>query len=254
MTEIGVERLGAGDGEKDRAQRDETDLAVVQQEHDRVERIEGEQDLRPGGHMGDAGDRDHHEPQHHDGAEEGRDLGGAARLHRKQHDQDRHGQGHDVGVEGGRGDLETFDRGQDRERRRDHGVAVEQRRADDAAQRDDIGAPAQRALRQRHQGERSALPVVVGPQQHDDVFERDGDDQRPQDERQDAEYGRRVHRAAGLDGGGDRLAQRIERAGADVAVDDADAADREAQEGGLEVRGAVPVERNGRGRGAGRRH
>ena len=99
---------------------------------------------------------------------------------------------------------------------------------------------AERALRQRHQRQRAALAVVVGAQQDHDVFERDDDDQRPEDQRQDAEHRLARRRAAGADRGQHRLAKRVERAGADVAVDDADAAERQRPEAGC-GRDAVAV-------------
>ena len=43
MAEIGIERFGAGDGEKHRAERDEADDAVMEHEGDGVERIERQQ-------------------------------------------------------------------------------------------------------------------------------------------------------------------------------------------------------------------
>ena len=57
----------------------------------------------------------------------------AAPLDHEQHDQDderRSGRPH--GVQLRRRDLEALDRGQHRDRRRDHAVAVEQRGAEDA--------------------------------------------------------------------------------------------------------------------------
>ena len=46
MAEIGIKRLGAGDGEKHRAQRHETDDAVMNHEGDGMDRIERKQALR----------------------------------------------------------------------------------------------------------------------------------------------------------------------------------------------------------------
>src|SRR5262245_5476643 len=136
-----------------------------------------------------------------------------------------------------------------------HRIAVEQRRADDAAQHDRAAATAERALRQRHQGERAALALVVGPQQDQHVFERDGDDQRPEDQREHAEHRFTRRRAVVADGGGDRLTERVERAGTDVAVDDPDAADGESPERALGTALAVAVDRDralmGRGDGMG---
>ncbi len=240
MAEIGVERLRAGDGKEHGAQRDEPDHAVPGEELHGIDRIEGQQDLRIAGDEPYSGDGDGDEPQRGDRTEERRDPGGAARLHGEQHDQDHDGQRHDVVVEGGGDELEALDRGQHRQRRRDHGVAIEQRRADDAAEHDRARALAQRALRQRHEGERAALPLVVRPQQDEHVFERDHHDQRPEDQREHAEHGVAGQGAAG----GcrvDSFAKCIERARADVAVDDADAPDGQRPETGARPRLAVTV-------------
>ena len=43
MAEVGIERLGAGDGEKHRAERDEADDAMMNHERDGMERIERKQ-------------------------------------------------------------------------------------------------------------------------------------------------------------------------------------------------------------------
>src|SRR6266550_1725504 len=96
--------------------------------------------------------------------------------------------------------------------------------ADRAEEKQNGRAAPERALRQRHQGERPTLPVVVGAQQDQHIFERDDDDQRPKDQREDAEHGRGRHFTA-RGRGNDRFAEGIEWAGTDVAVDDADAAD-----------------------------
>ena len=194
MSEIGIERLGAGDGEEHRAERIQADHAVLQQEIDAVERIERPQHAGIAGDPDEPGQRDRHEPDQHDRAEQGRDFGGAARLHREQHEQDDDRQRHDIFVERRRRDIDAFDRGQHRQCRRDDGIAIEQRRADDAEQRDDAGGladAADGARGQRHQRERAALPVVVGAQQDHDVFQRDDDEQRPQDQRHHAEHGLR---------------------------------------------------------------
>ena len=96
--------------------------------------------------------------------------------------------------------------------------------------------PAERARGQRHQRQRAAFAVVVGAQQDQHVFGGDDQEQRPDDQRQDAEHHRLARRIAGPDRRQHRLAQRVERAGADVAVDDADAAERERPEAGLDRR------------------
>ena len=139
------------------------------------------------------------------------------------------GERHDVVLERRRHELETFDRRQHRDRRRDHGVAEEHRGADHAEHQHERRAPAERARRERRERERAALAVVVGAQQDQHVFERDDDDQRPQDHRQHAEHDLARDRP-GSGGRHHRLAERVERARADVAIDDADAAERQRPE------------------------
>jgi hypothetical protein len=57
--------------------------------------------------------------------EECGDTRGAVRLDRKQRHQDQQGQRHDIMLEGHGDELDAFDRGQHRQRRRNHRVAVE---------------------------------------------------------------------------------------------------------------------------------
>ena len=120
------------------------------------------------------------------------------------------------------GALMPFERAQHRDRRRDRAVAVEQRRAENA-DRDDADALAVLDAEERHQRENAALAVVVGAHDDGHVLDRRGDDERPDDEREHAERDVRRGRAArpverGLEG--------VERARADVAVDDAERAER----------------------------
>ncbi len=68
---------------------------------------------------------------------------------------------------------------------------------------------------------------------------------RPQDQRENAEHGLRRGLGRTAAGGNDGLTQRVERAGADVAVDDADAAQHQGLEGGGGMHFSMTV---GRGR------
>jgi hypothetical protein len=86
---------------------------------------------------------------------------------------------------------------------------------------------AERALRQRHQRQGPALTLVVGSHHEDDVLDRHHDDQRPEDEADHAEHG---HIAGAMADVAQRFAHRVERAGADVAEDDAHGADRQRPE------------------------
>ncbi len=83
-------------------------------------------------------------------------------------------------------DLQSLDRRQHRDRRRDRAVAVEQGRAD---QPDDEQQRLPRAglrvpgAEQRQHGDDAALAAVVGPQDQHRVFQRHDQDQRPKDQR-----------------------------------------------------------------------
>jgi hypothetical protein len=65
---------------------------------------------------------------------------------------------------------------------------------------------------------KAALTAVVGAHDQNGVFERDDHDQRPEDDRHDAHDGFGREWSGGVCG----LLERIERAGADIAVDDAE--------------------------------
>ena len=72
------------------------------------------------------------EPDDHDGTEQPSHPVGAVPLNQKQSDQDHDGDRHDVRLEQRRGDFQTLDRAEHGDGRRDHAVAVEQRRPEDA--------------------------------------------------------------------------------------------------------------------------
>jgi hypothetical protein len=80
-----------------------------------------------------------------------------------------------------------------------------------------------------HQCERSAFPVVVGAEQDNHVLHRDDEDQRPDDEREDAENRLFSNRPLAAAGRQYRFTKGIERARADVAIDDTDRAKHQRQ-------------------------
>ena len=143
-------------------------------------------------------------------------------------DDDRHRQRQDVGLEQRRRDVQPFNRAEHGDRRRDHAVAVQQRRAEDAQQHErGLAAPGPFGQKRR-QREDAPLALVVGPHHDHDVLDGDDDDQRVQDQREDAQdvfvggrYGMRAEEA---------LPNRVQRTGADVSVDDSDGGQRERQE------------------------
>src|SRR5262249_13004826 len=72
------------------------------------------------------------------------------------------GAGHPVGREAGGRDVQPLERAQDRDRGRDDAVAVDQRRAEEAAQDERPVSPPPAQARARHQSQDPALAMVVG--------------------------------------------------------------------------------------------
>ena len=120
-------------------------------------------------------------------------------------------------------DVEPFEGAQYRDRRRDDAVAVEQRRPEQS--HDDEGAPAFGPVRagHRHQRQDAAFAVVVGAHDEQAIFDGNGNDQRPEDQRQTSE--RRIRGKMPARRTDDRL-QRIERAGSEIAIDDPERGER----------------------------
>ena len=122
-------------------------------------------------------------------------------------------------VEIRRHELQAFHRAQHRDRRRDH-ASQKNSAVPASAQPTSTCGPARHVtelpLREREQREDATLALVVRSHHDHDVFQRDRDRERPEDERQHAENRRRVVRARGLQ----RFLQRVQRARADVSVDD----------------------------------
>ena len=92
-----------------------------------------------------------------------------------------------VRFESGSGDLEAFHRRQNRNRRGDQRVAVEQRGADDAEHDDGEALAPERARGKRHQSQRSTFAFVVGAEEDQHIFDGNNEDQCPNDQRKDAE-------------------------------------------------------------------
>ena len=84
VAHVGVERLGAGDGEDDRGQREERNVEVPEDERQRVGRRQRLEDLRVVDDAPDAEGADRDEPQDHHRPEEAADLGRAVALNHEQ--------------------------------------------------------------------------------------------------------------------------------------------------------------------------
>src|SRR4051794_945948 len=230
VAHVGVQGLGAGDHQDDRAHGHERDARMIEDEEDGVRGRQPLDDRGLGDDPADAGHGEGAEPQQRHWAEQRPDPAGAETLHGEEHREDDRRHRHDDMAQGGLDDADPLDGGQHADRRRDQGIAVEQRQAEDAEhhQRRTLSAAAGvEPARQRGQGHHAALAVVVGPHEDADVLDRDDQGDRPEHHRDhavDVALGR-AHRPV-VDRE-DRL-QRVERAGADVAEHDAERGEHQA--------------------------
>jgi hypothetical protein len=207
----------------------------------RVARIDGEQHLGTARDTDDAEHGDGHEPQQHDRAEGAAHDRRSAVLDGEQSDQDRDRHRQHIGLEDRGADIEPFQRAEHRDRRGDDAVAIDQRGAEQP--HDHVGAAGTGAAgaNRRHEREDAALAVIVGAHHQHAILDRDRDHERPEDQRQAAEGRLGIEPSA--ERLGDRL-QRVERAGAEIAVDDAERGQR--RRGRQRLRGARGFRRLGR--------
>ncbi len=256
MAHVGVERLGAGDGQHDRAEGPEDAQPLIGDEAVGVDRVDG---VEHGGMLGDlpqAEHAQHQEPDQHDRPEQPADIGRAARLQQEQGDQDQSASGTTNGVKAGATAERPSTALITEIGRGDDGVAVEQRQADHGQQGDGVPDVAALAVQpmggKRRQREHAALALVVGAHDQGDVLDGDGERYRPEQHRQDAQHvlGRRRHAGPVQEG----LAKGIDRAGADVAEHHPQRADDQPGGGGLVMGRSRDVGGDGRWSKGGRGH
>ena len=130
MPHVRVQRLGAGQRQHHRAQRDESEPTMLDQEDKCGKRVQRRQDARRLLNVERADDSQYHEPEHHDGPEDRTDARGPAFLHDEEPDEDRERDRHDVRLELRGRNLQALDRTEHRNGRRDHAVPVEKRSAE----------------------------------------------------------------------------------------------------------------------------
>ena len=177
MAHVGVQGLGPGDRENDRAQCEEGDGRVLHGELHGVDGRQGAQDLRVLDNAPNAACGDRREPDDHHRSEEPAHRRRSTALHREQQGEDDHGDGnHEVGQLRAH-NLQPLDSGQHRDRRGDHAVAEKQRGTEDAQAGEKGGgtnvSPAV-AAQKGDEGHHTAFAVVVGP--HDEQHVGEGDD------------------------------------------------------------------------------
>jgi len=219
---VGVQGLASGDGQEHGPQHQESRPAVAGKQLHALPRRKTRQHRGFLDDLAQAQQGQGQEPGHHDGAEDPSDLLGAVALGTEQGHQDPHGDRQDVGLEEGGGHIQAFDRAEDRDRRRDHPVPIEQRGTEQAQHHQDSEPPGRTGAglaNQRGQGQDPALPVMVRANDEEQVLHADNQEKGPQHQRQDPhDVGRRRLQAQGPTEG---LLQRIQRAGPDVSENDA---------------------------------
>ena len=180
-------------------------------------------------HLHRAQRADYAEPHHHHRAEHAAHRAGATALHGEQRHDHHRGQRQHGLLSLGQRNLNALNGRKHRNGRRDHAIAEQQAGAADADQRDGFaharihGA----ALRQRHQRQYAAFAAVIRAHDQQHVLDRHDQEQRPEYQRQAA----KDFAIAGMRVGKQRqhALQRVQRAGADVAVNHAQHANQRAQ-------------------------
>src|SRR5262245_59221257 len=197
-------------------------------------RVEREENARLAHDLRQSENGDRREPNRHDRTEHRAHAPRSELLEHEKPAQDRDRNWNDEMLERRRRDRHTFDGAEHRDRRRDDPVAVQECSAEETEDDQDpaalhVGLSALLLENERHQRENAALAAVVRTHDEDDVLHRDDEHEHPHDERQHAEdvLGRGRQREFFR---GEALLQRVERARADVAVDDAERSQREERE------------------------
>ena len=187
MAHVRIKRFRAGYAEKDGAEHEKRDPTAMNEKACRVGWAQGDEH---GGMMDqrcEAKHRDRDEPDEHDWAEGAADFGGAERLRGEKRNEDHDRQRQDEIVQFGCRDLQAFESRENGDRRGDGTIAIDQRRAE-KADRDDERALLALDAEQRHQRQYAALTVVVDAHGEGHIFDRRDNNQRPDQQREDAEY------------------------------------------------------------------
>jgi len=221
---IGVERFDARNCEDDAAEHEEATGAMRGHKRDRMNRIECRKNRRVGEDTEETGDGDREKPCDHRGAEEAPDAARPARLHGKESHEDGDRDRDEIRMHDGARDVEPFDCGDDADGGRDRAIAQEHRRADHDDRRDETEGDGRAVLLRRHrareQGENAAFTVVIDLHDERDVFETHDDNERPYQERCNAEDVAHTRRIGAADG--KARFERVEWARADIAKHDAE--------------------------------
>ena len=120
-----------------------------------------------------------------------------------------------------RNDLQPLYRREDRNRGRDNHLAIEEAAANQADNHQHGGHSGRGvAPCKGHQGQDTAFARVISAHNEGEIFNRNHQDQQPEDEGQEAKYGIALNTKAKL--AGQTFTKRIKRAGANITVDNPD--------------------------------
>jgi hypothetical protein len=175
---VGIERFAAGHDEEDRAEHCEAVPAVLAEKATAWRGIDRRQHHRVLHERRDPERGDHDEPDHHNRSEHPADAVRAVPLDREHPDQDDDRDQHHVRIEERGRHLQPFDGTEHCDGRRDHPVAVEQRRAEESHQHQRRPGAALAVVlgQQRSQRQDAALALVVGAHDDRDVLDRDDEE------------------------------------------------------------------------------
>ena len=187
----------------------------------RVARIDRLQDQRRLGDVPDPDNAERNEPERAYRTEKQADDAGAESLNHEKRDKNSGRDRHNVRLEGRGSYFQSFDGGKNRDRGRQDRVAVEQR-CSKHANAEQCGPQSwpvtDRRCRESQQRHDAAFTAIVRTQYERHVFQRNYDHQQPEDRGDATDDVLRSQWDAVL--WIERFLCGIERAGADIAVDD----------------------------------
>src|SRR4051794_24213175 len=176
MADICVERFPAGHAEEDCAQDNKSPRAVVDEKLQSMNRIDRMQDAGFIENLAAAENTDRDKPQYGHRSKNFSDAGGAAGLKKEERDQNRDRHGNYIRIKEWRREMQSFDRAQDRDRRRDHPVGIQQGRPKEPKEENKLPAPYDFAD-QGGKGENSAFAPIIRPQNQDQIFDRNDENE-----------------------------------------------------------------------------
>jgi len=233
MTHVGIEGLAARHREECATDHREGQRPGMPEIRDRGQGAERCEYAGRSDYSNNSKHPDHQEPDQHHRSKYSADEGGPLALDHEQHHENGHGERYYDVLQMRSIDLDAFNGAQNGNRRRDCAVAIKEGGADEPDHHHDCPPPALFGAARADQCEKredATLSTIVRAHDENGVFDGNDDDQRPEDQRHDAEH--RLRRdTCTLTGGFGRDAERIERARPDIAEYDAHACQRRRRPG-----------------------